>query len=207
MSIRPLGNQSGQLLAPVGFILTIFVALGAGTLILRVKLREVVKTQKRIDSCVQARTMELMRLQNQIAKSNSAIRYTRYVIAGATGLSVVVPVTAAAIPALKLALKLEAGYQFAELMVWRGKQLLWVVHRGCDSKGDGNILFDLLPYPNWVRPPDDWIGPHEMNWSKSEKKEVIRLSKGNRRSAAEVYEKENKRWEARWTRYPWPILD
>lgn len=202
---RPLVNlrdQGGQVWVPLVILMGVLICLGLGTLILRVKYRASVQTQRRIDQCVQEKTERLTTLQNRIEKSNQRIQFERY---SAMALIAATPVLGpGALEALKVirhVIQAEARFQDALLVRWKWEQAQWIAKRGCDSRDDPSP-FNLLPSPAWRRDPPDLIGEKAMQWPDPENRSLsIRLTHGPRRSSSEVYSDDQNKWKARWQPY------
>ncbi len=204
-SMVMITNERGQVWVPMVVLMGILICLGIGTLVLRVKYRASVQTQRRLDQCVQAKTLQLRDLQNQIEKSNQRIKAERIAAAAALAGSIMTPAALEAVQAIRTVIQAEARIQDALLLRWKWEQAQWAARRGCDSRDDPSPL-NLLPEPKWYRDPPDLIGEKALVWrGRGEKTLAIRLSHEPRRSSSEVYSNDKNHWNARWSPFFGPI--
>lgn len=150
-----------------------------------------VALQLRLDECVEAASLELERIQNQIESSNLRMRIER-----AAAIAAAVPSAGASLKAVKPILLAEQTIQEVLRMKWRTRQATWILRQGCDGKKD---LFLPLPNLKWWRPPEDPVGTRPLEWEgEKESGLTIRLWKSNRYSTSRTNQN-GRHWQANWT--------
>lgn len=176
----------------VPFLLLMVILGGAGFSALTYSLLWQAKMilQLRLDRCVEETTSELMRIQNQIERSNDRMRAERI-----AGIAAAVPTAGSSLKVAKSVLAAEMIIQESLRVKWKIREGSWILRRGCHGKTD---LFLPLPRLRWWRPPDDAVGAMPLEWKGAKEGLAIHLWKENRFSQAEVRIEPHGKWDGRW---------
>lgn len=181
LSPRSWKSERGSISIPLAILISIITGASLFSVGYAILWKSRVALQLRLDRCVEETALELERIQIQIESSN-----LRMTIERGAALAAAVPSAGASLKAVKPVLIAEEVIQEGLRMKWRLRQATWIAKRGCDQKND---LFLPLPNLGWWRPPEDPVGPRPLEREHGNGSLKIRLWKMNRKSVAEVFEK------------------
>lgn len=189
-------NDRGVLHAPLALLSCILILTSLGLWSLLHHWKGLMEIQLHLDHCTGKTAMDLKNKLEEIQRANEHILKLRAAEAAAL---IAAPET---VPALKALVVAEAIRQESLRGLWALKQTEWTLGAGCGERGDFTLPLTSL---NWVRSPEDGLGPQAISMSQLPQTFLFQALHSSRAAAAEVFTggHENatfvsQSWHARW---------